>query len=161
MLKQLLRNEQDTRTLCGVVFDTYIVSSQLNAVVAAKAQTQAYNDAVQQKGRGHGLGPPFIWAWAGLVQGLITAGTKLGRGAGAALGSHGRVEQAVDRGEVRDGQTLLNRQDFPATAVQGHSAVETLQRYVVVKAWKRKEKECKDRDLERHWHENFKTGWRS
>ena len=33
MLKQLLRNEQDTRTLCGVVFDTYIVSSQLHAAV--------------------------------------------------------------------------------------------------------------------------------
>ena len=43
-----------------------------------KTQTQAYNDVVQQKGRGHGLQPPFIWAWAGLVQGLITEGTKLG-----------------------------------------------------------------------------------
>ena len=30
------------------------------------------------EGRGHGLGPPFIWAWAGLVQGLVTEGTKLG-----------------------------------------------------------------------------------
>ena len=78
MLKQLLRNKQDTRTLCGVVFDTYIVSSQLHAVVAAKAQTHAHNDAVQLNGRGQGLGPPFIWAWAGLVQGLITQGTKLG-----------------------------------------------------------------------------------
>ena len=46
---------------------------------------------------------------------------EAGRGTGAALGSHGRVEHAVDRGEVRDGQTLSNRQDFPATAVQGHS----------------------------------------
>ena len=51
---------------------------QKHAVVAAKAQTQAYNDAVQQNGRGHGLGPPFIWAWAGLDQGPITEGTKLG-----------------------------------------------------------------------------------
>ena len=51
------------------MFDTYIVSSQLNALVVAKAQTQAYNDAVQQKGRGHGLG---------VVQGLITEGTNLG-----------------------------------------------------------------------------------
>ena len=46
---------------------------------------------------------------------------KAGRGTGAALGSHATVEQAVDRGKVRDGQTLSNRQDFPATAVQGHS----------------------------------------
>ena len=55
MLKQLLRNAQDTRALCGVVYDTYIVSSQWSAVISAKAQTLAYNEAVQQKGRGHGL----------------------------------------------------------------------------------------------------------
>ena len=47
-------------------------------MVAVKAQTLAYNDAVQQKGRGHGLEPLFIWAWAGLLQGLITEGTKPG-----------------------------------------------------------------------------------
>ena len=46
---------------------------------------------------------------------------EAGRGTGAALVSHGTVEQAVDRGKVRYGQTLSNRQDFPATAVQGHS----------------------------------------
>ena len=85
MPKRLLRNEQDTRTLCGVVFDTDIVSSQLNAVVAA--QSEAHDCAVQQKGRGHGLGQPFIWAWAGLIQGLITEGTKLG-GVLAPLSDH-------------------------------------------------------------------------
>ena len=43
-------------------------------------------------GRGHGLGPPFIWAWAGLVQVLIHHGkNEAGRGSAAALGSHGRV----------------------------------------------------------------------
>ena len=40
--------------------------------------TNADNDAVHQKGRGHSLRPPFIWAWAGVVQGLITEGTKPG-----------------------------------------------------------------------------------
>ena len=62
MLKQLLRNKQDTRALCGVVYDAFMVPSLLSAVISAKAQTQAFNEAVQQKGRGHGLGPPFIWA---------------------------------------------------------------------------------------------------
>ena len=32
--------------LSGVVYDAYLVPSQLKAVVAAKAQTQAYNEAV-------------------------------------------------------------------------------------------------------------------
>ena len=115
--QRLLRNEQDTRFLCGVVFDTYIVSSQLNAAVAAEAQTQACNDAAQQKGRGHGLGPVGV---GGSGPRTHHGRNDAGKGTGAALGSHGRVEQAVD-GEVRDGQTRSNRQDFPATAVQGHS----------------------------------------
>ena len=58
----------------------------------------------------------------GLVQGLITEGDEAGRGTGAALG-----------GEVRDGQTLSNRQDFSATAVQDHSrGVETLHLHYAV-----------------------------
>ena len=94
MLKQLLRNEQDTR-----MFDTYIVSSQLNAVVAAKAQTQAYNDAVQQRGRGHG-------SWTTVHLGVGGSGPRTHHGrndAGEECRSRitRRVEQAVDRGEVR------------------------------------------------------------
>ena len=42
----------------------HIVPSQLSAVTSGKAQTQAYNEAVVQKCRGHGLGP--------------TVGTQLG-----------------------------------------------------------------------------------
>ena len=77
-------------------------------MVAAKAQTQAYNDTVQQKGHGHGLGTPLIWAWAGLVQGLVTEGTKLGEVL-APLSDHMEelnklpIEERCDRGEVRDG----------------------------------------------------------
>ena len=54
MLNQLLRNEQETRALCGIVYDTHIVPSQLSAVIPAGAQTLSHNEAVQQKGRGHG-----------------------------------------------------------------------------------------------------------
>ena len=71
---------------------------------------------------------------------------EAGRGTGAALGSHATVEQAVDRGKVRDGQTLSNRQDFPATAVQGRVtlAVETLHlRYAVGKALETSQGESK------------------
>ena len=52
MLEQLLRNEQDTRILCGVVLDTCIVPNQLCT--------------------------PTSTQWAGLVRGFITEGTKLG-----------------------------------------------------------------------------------
>ena len=76
-----------TPELCAASCSTLdVVSSQLNAVVAA--QSEAYNYAVQQKGRGHGLGQPFIWAWAGLIQGLVTEGTKLGEALAPSLGSN-------------------------------------------------------------------------
>ena len=38
-------------------------------IVSATAQTRAYNEEVQQKGRGRVLGPPFTHGWAGLIQG--------------------------------------------------------------------------------------------
>ena len=77
MPKQLLRNEQDTRALCCTAYDTNVPSQQ-SAVISAKAQTQACNEAVQEKGRGHGLGPLFIGAWAGLIQWLVMEGPQLG-----------------------------------------------------------------------------------
>ena len=128
-VEHLMRNEQDTRTSCGVVFDIFIVPSQLKAVAAAKAHTQAYNDAVQQKGCGHGLGPPFTRTHH--------KRNEAGRGTGAALGAHGKVEQAVDRGEVLRVRHAVEQ------------AMQTLQ------------EASKNRDLELRWHENFKTGWMS
>ena len=118
MLKQL-RNDQDTRTLCGVVFDTYLVPSQLNALVAARAQTQTTMQCTRRP-----RSRPATTVHLGVGgRGPRTHHRRdeAGRGTGAALGSHGRAEQAVDRGEVRGDQTLPNRQDFSATAVQGLS----------------------------------------
>ena len=162
MPRQLLRNEQDTRTLCGVVFDTDIVSSQLNAGGGGAVRGPQRRSATE--------GP---WSRFGTTVHLGVGGfdprthhgrNEAGRGTGAALGSHGTVHQAVDRGKVRDGQTLSNRQDFPATAVQGHSRRRNAASALcgARRRWKRhKEKVSKDKDFERHWHENFETGWRS
>ena len=152
MLKHLLRNEQDTRTSCGVVLDTYIVSSQLDAVNVAKAQTQAYNDCAKEGS----------WSRTGTTVHLGVGGAdprthhgrdKARRGIVAALGSHGRAEQTVDRGGVQ-GQALSNRQDQPVQC-KATLAVETLCLHFWKRHWKRcREKESKDRDLERRWHES-------
>ena len=75
--------------------------------------TQCYRRAVVAVWDHRSSGRGRVWA-------KDSSRNEAGRGTGAALGSHGRVEQAVNRGEVRNGQTLSNRQDFPATAVQGH-----------------------------------------
>ena len=75
-----------------------MVPSQLGAVTRAKAQTQANNEAVSRKVRGHGLGPS-------VYLGLSDPGAHHGRDAGGrfvdpAFGSHGRTEHTVDRGQV-------------------------------------------------------------
>ena len=144
------------------MFDTYIVSSQLNAVVvAAKAQTQAQNDAVQQKGRGHGLGPPFIWAWAGLVQGLITEGTKLGEVL-APLSDH-MEELNKPSIEERCGIIKHCRIDkiFQPQQCRVTLGLETLNlRYAVGRRWRRKKattgtSNCTARELQ-DWLEVMK-----
>ena len=84
MLKQLLRNND-------VLFDTYIVPSQLNAVVAAKAPTQACNDAVQQKGLGHVLGPVHLGV-GGSGSRTHHGRNEVGRGIGAVGGHEVRSE---------------------------------------------------------------------
>ena len=101
--------------------DTYIVPSQLSTLIFANAQTQAYNEAVQQKGRGHGLGPPFIWALGVSDSRALLGRDAAGRVAGTSVGSLGRAEQIVDRGQVQGVQALSSRENFPANAVQSHA----------------------------------------
>ena len=86
MLKQLLRNEHDTRTLCGVVFDTYIVSSQLKSSGGGKGRNAG------SLRRSATEGP---WSLSGTTVHLGVGGSgprthhcrdEAGRGTGAPLG---------------------------------------------------------------------------
>ena len=70
IIKQCLRTEQDTRSLCGAIFDTVIMATEHEVVKSMRAQTRLYNEGVQAAGKGHTLGPPQIWAWRGLIAGL-------------------------------------------------------------------------------------------
>ena len=120
-------------------------------------QMQAYNDAVQQ-GRGFGLGPPLIWAWAGLVQGLLMEGTMLGEVL-APLSDH---MEEWNKLSIEERWGMVN---VEPTRLSSHSSAGSLSPWrccICVMRWRRrwkryKERESKDRDLERHWHENFKT----
>ena len=64
------------------------------------------------------------------------------------------MEQAVDRGEVQGEQSLSNRQDLLATAVQGH-----FRRRDAASSLRGREGTGNvARVFERHWHENFEHG---
>ena len=78
IIKQCLRTEQDTRSLCGALFDTIIMATEHDVVKSMREQTRLYNESVQTAGRGHTLRPPQIWAWGGLIAGLQKQGAAVG-----------------------------------------------------------------------------------
>ena len=55
IIKQCLRTEQETRSLCGAIFDTVIMATEHDAVKSMREQTRRYNEKVQAAGKGHTL----------------------------------------------------------------------------------------------------------
>ena len=56
IIKQCLRTQQDTRSLCGALFDTIIMATEHDVVKSMREQTRLYNESVQTAGKGSGLG---------------------------------------------------------------------------------------------------------
>ena len=63
IIKQCLRTDPDTRSLCGALFDTIIMATEHDVVKSMREQTRLYNESVQTAGKVHTLGPLQIWAW--------------------------------------------------------------------------------------------------
>jgi hypothetical protein len=77
MIKQILATQQASRDAMQVLYDVYITAADLVLIVVAMAQNTLYNKKIQKKGRGHGLGPPFLWT----AQGILVGITKMLEGA--------------------------------------------------------------------------------
>ena len=67
MLKAILKMQQTTRELTSTVWDTLSVKALSPEADNMQKQTQTYAEKVRQEGRGHTRGPPFVWAYLGLV----------------------------------------------------------------------------------------------
>ena len=61
IIKQCLRTEQETRSLCGAIFDTIIMATEHDVVKSMREQTRRYNES-RQRTRATPLGPPEILA---------------------------------------------------------------------------------------------------
>lgn len=70
MLKQILRSDQQAAALQGALFDTIICDAEGAEVQEALAQNAHYAKATDHK-PGHGLGPPHIYTFTGILAGLI------------------------------------------------------------------------------------------
>ena len=85
MMKQILKLSQVTRDLSSVVFVTFLVESKLHVVLVMQEQGKANSKAVQKAGKGHKLGPPYLYVWGGLAKAM----------------AHTRVTYAVREDELR------------------------------------------------------------
>ena len=68
MLKQILRNTQDNRDLMGVLFETWLGPAASLVATMAKQQNLRYSTGARS--RGHGLGPPHLYTFAGTLGAL-------------------------------------------------------------------------------------------
>ena len=70
LMKQVLHNTQQIREVEGALFDTMLGPSDSPLVLGMGEQGTNYQSAVKEAGKGHGLGPPHIYVFAGLISSL-------------------------------------------------------------------------------------------
>ena len=97
IIKQCLRTEQETRSLCGAIFDTIIMATEHDVVKSMREKTRRYIEGVQAAGKGHTLGPPQICAWRGLIAGLQKQETAAGAANAVTLAGYLRQLDGVSR----------------------------------------------------------------
>ena len=56
IIEQCLRTEQDTRSLCGALFDAIIMATEHDVVKSMREQTRLHNESVQTAGKGTHVG---------------------------------------------------------------------------------------------------------
>ena len=71
--KHILKISQSVAAIEGALFDTFLGEASLQETTHMSEQTLAYATRTKADGKGHGLGPPHIWAYSGL---LISLGKR-------------------------------------------------------------------------------------
>eukprot|EP00974_Lingulodinium_polyedra_P078408 7592245-Lingulodinium_polyedra.AAC.1 len=51
---------QSSREAEGVLFDVYLIQAESQVAVQMQEKTKAWQEETKEKGKGHGLGPPFL-----------------------------------------------------------------------------------------------------
>ena len=80
VVKSQLQCRQKIAAIEGALFDTLLGEEVAGdpLVLGMSEQTSLYSREVKEKGRGHGLGPPHIWAFGGLGTSLVKLGGRVG-----------------------------------------------------------------------------------
>ena len=78
VLKTLCVLSQQVREVRGAVFMCWMIKQEAPEFKKTKEQLRAYSELAATKGKGHGLGPPGIAAFTGLLQALSERGSTVG-----------------------------------------------------------------------------------
>lgn len=90
VVKATLQQQQKVAALEGALFDTHLGEDTASdpVVLSMGEQTSLYAKEVQAKGKGHGYGPPHLWAYGGLISSLCKLGGKIGHSTSDHLKKH-------------------------------------------------------------------------
>jgi hypothetical protein len=78
VLRMVLMRSLGVRKLRGACFMCYVVMKESDEFKGMKEQLQAYSQQKQALGKRHGLGPPSLFAFGGLLQALKGRGQTIG-----------------------------------------------------------------------------------
>lgn len=78
MLRMLLMCSLGVRELRGACYMCYVIQKESEEFKNMKEQLRAYSQKTQELGKGHGLGPPSLFAFGGLLQALKGRGQAIG-----------------------------------------------------------------------------------
>ena len=103
LIKALLQAHQRTRDLAGAVFETVSLDTSSSVVLEMQSQTSRYAKIVKSRGKGHGLGPPYFYAFGGLLQALIKKKAEIGASNATVLEKYfGILEAATTEAEKHE-----------------------------------------------------------
>ena len=77
-VKLVLSLAQLMRDVKGSLYTTYMLKADSPEVVSGREQLRSYGAACLAKGKGHGMGPPAIYLFAGVMKGMCSRGDSVG-----------------------------------------------------------------------------------
>ena len=78
LVKSCLQNFQRIRSLVAACMITYRLKADSKEAVGIAQSLKGYASDAKAKGPSHGLGPPHLYVWMGLITALLERGVAVG-----------------------------------------------------------------------------------
>jgi len=78
VLKAVSHSLLSVRELEAVAYDVVLLIAESPILNLMRVKTKQWTEEAQKRGKNHGLGPPHLSAWEGLLEGLLAPGMEIG-----------------------------------------------------------------------------------